>query len=138
MINKLDEFIEKKLREPFKYGVNDCITFSAQAIELITGINHIKIVGTWSSEEEAVKLLKKMGYNSLSDVIGSRFRQHSHKYKLKDGDVVVSDQTLDRKFKEQTLIYYKGKLVGPAKDGLHYINVDQGKYFFDIKRVRIG
>tara|TARA_R110000787_G_scaffold33724_1_gene88130 strand:- start:12142 stop:12558 length:417 start_codon:yes stop_codon:yes gene_type:complete len=138
MKTKLDEFIENKLNEPFKYGVNDCITFSAQAIELVTGIDHIKIVGKWSSEEEASKLLKKMGFNSLSGVIGSRFRKHSHQFKLKDGDVVVSDQTLDRKFKEQTCIYYKGKLVGPAKDGLQFMNVDQGKYFFDIKRVRIG
>jgi hypothetical protein len=134
----LDRFIEKKLTEPFKYGVNDCITFSSQAIEIITGINHIKVVGEWSTEDEAAKLLKKMGFNSLSEVVGSRFRKHSNKNKLKDGDIVISDQTLDRKFKEQALIYYKGKLVGPAKKGLHFVDVEQGKYFFDIKRVRIG
>lgn len=137
-MNTLDTFIAQKLHEPFRYGVNDCITFSAEAIRITTGIDHLKDIKKWNSEMQASKLLKRMGYKSLTDVIDSRFRQHTNINKLQDGDVVTAEQTLDKRFNELALIYYQGYLLGPAKDGLHKCEVSEGKNFFNVRSLRLG
>jgi len=58
------------------------------------------------------------------------FRQHTNINKLQDGDVVTAEQTLDKRFNELALIYYQGYLLGPAKEGLHKCEVNEGKNFF--------
>lgn len=136
-MEELDRFINRKLKEPFQYGKNDCITFAAEAIKIVTGVDHLKGLGKWNSELQALKLLKKMGYKSLTDVIDSRFRQHTNLNKLQNGDVVTSLQTRDKEFKELALIYYKGYLVGPSKIGLHRCSTDMGEYYFNIRSLRL-
>lgn len=50
----LHEYVQTERRLPFEYGVHDCGTFAAGALDLLTGGNLApRLRGKWSSEEEA-------------------------------------------------------------------------------------
>ena len=64
---KLNEVIEKtKNKEKFEYGKNDCITFTLQCIEAITGkkvFDH-----KWKSIKQGKKIIKKLKKKDLLDI----------------------------------------------------------------------
>lgn len=137
-MNTLDQFVERKLLEPFRWGHNDCILFANEAVEIVTGINHAKDIGEWHDIHGVKKLMIKLKYKSMFDIFDVRFRQHKNINKLKDGDVVTSTiARVDDSFKDISLVYYKNKLIAPAKDGLKSFDLDVGEHFFNIRSLRI-
>ena len=64
---KLNEVIEKtKNKEKFEYGKNDCITFTLQCIEAITGkkvFDH-----KWKSIKQGKEIIKKLKKKDLLDI----------------------------------------------------------------------
>ena len=64
---KLNEVIEKtKNKEKFEYGKNDCITFTLQCIEAITGkkvFDH-----KWRSIKQGKEIIKKLKKKDLLDI----------------------------------------------------------------------
>jgi hypothetical protein len=64
---KLNEVIEKtKNKEKFEYGKNDCITFTLQCIEAITGkkvFDH-----KWKSIKQSKEIIKKLKKKDLLDI----------------------------------------------------------------------
>ena len=134
----LDKYIEDHLNKPFNWGKNDCMTFTNGAVETVTGINHLKKIRKWRDPKEAKKVLKKEKHKEFVDIFDSRFRQHKNSNKLKDGDIALADVADDKSFsKLSALIYYKGKLVGIGKNGLETYPVDSGKFFFNVRSLRI-
>ena len=64
-MNILDDFVERKLQEPFKWGANDCILFANEAVEIATGINHVKGIGKWQDVDSLKKLMVKLAKYQL-------------------------------------------------------------------------
>lgn len=61
-LSKLHQFVESRRRTPYQWGVNDCGTFSADAIEVVTGADPIAdIRGQWTDEASAMQLLEANG-----------------------------------------------------------------------------
>ena len=137
-MTKLDDYIQNKLLEDFKYGKNDCMTFTNGAVEAVTGINHLKKIRKWNSANEAKKVLKHEKHKEFIDIFDSRFRQHTNLNKLKDGDIALVNNPSDTTFsKYSATIYYKGKLVGISSSGMITFPVESGEYFFNIRSLRI-
>ena len=64
---KLNEVIEKtKNIERFEYGKNDCITFTLQCIEAITGKNVFD--HKWKSIKQGKEIIKKLKKKDLLDI----------------------------------------------------------------------
>lgn len=134
----LDDFVERKLQEPFKWGSNDCIVFANEAVKIATGIDHTKDIGTWDSPETVKKLMKKLNYTSMFDIFDVRFRQHTNINKIQDGDVVTSTLArIDDAFDDISLVYYKNRLLAPSRSGLQTFNLDVGEHFFNVRNLRI-
>ena len=65
--SKLEQVIEKTKNKPeFKYGKNDCITFTLECIEAITGKKVFD--RKWKSLKEGKKIIKKLKKKDLLDI----------------------------------------------------------------------
>ena len=65
--SKLEQVIEKTKNKPeFKYGKNDCITFTLECIEAITGKKVFD--RKWKSLKDGKEIIKKLKKNDLLDI----------------------------------------------------------------------
>jgi hypothetical protein len=68
---KLSDYIASMLGEPFVWGVNDCCTFSAGAVEAITGIDPIpEYRGKYDT---ALGSVRALGGKKLEQVMDDKF-----------------------------------------------------------------
>ena len=115
-LERLQELVQSRMTVPFEYGVNECCTFCADAVLAMTGhdpMSHLR--GKWSSEREALKVLKNLGglLNAVLDVLGP---SHDPNYSQR-GDVVYV--TGDR---DSLLTVNMGEyLMAPSKSGMAYL-----------------
>ena len=65
--SKLEQVIEKTKNKPeFKYGKNDCITFTLECIEAITGKKVFD--RKWKSLKDGKEIIKKLKKKDLLDI----------------------------------------------------------------------
>jgi hypothetical protein len=65
--SKLEQVIEKTKKKPdFKYGKNDCITFTLECIEAITGKKVFD--RKWKSLKHGKEIIKKLKKKDLLDI----------------------------------------------------------------------
>lgn len=58
----LPQFTQQRRRMPYAWGTNDCVTFAADAVLAITGVDPIAdIRGTWNDEASAMAVLAGLG-----------------------------------------------------------------------------
>lgn len=58
---RLAEYIDRKRRQPFAWGANDCATFAAGAVSAITGARLADLLpGVWGNVHEADRLMRDM------------------------------------------------------------------------------
>lgn len=61
--SRLNAYVESKRREPFQYGINDCATFAAGAVEAMTGSDPAALYrGTYATEADGNAALVAAGY----------------------------------------------------------------------------
>lgn len=61
-IEDLHEFNFSRLEMPYEWGVNDCVTYTADALVAMTGTDYLEgIRGLWSDEDSAMRLLETFG-----------------------------------------------------------------------------
>lgn len=82
---ELFDFIEN-YDNAFEFGTSDCFQFSSKAIEVQTGVNVAKDF-EYSSEKQALRILKKINKDSFTDLITERFTKIS-KNLARRGDIV--------------------------------------------------
>lgn len=71
---RLIEYIDRVSQMPFRPGRNDCIIFSAGAVEAMTGKNPAaEHLGTYRSLSEGDRLLEGLGFKSHVDAVASMF-----------------------------------------------------------------
>jgi len=101
----LPEYIAARLKVPFAWGDNDCVTFAIGWVQIATGKEYI--TEKWTNEKEAAQMIKKLGG------IESQFDLHLNRINpnfAKDGDVALVDDT--------AYLFSGVHIVGPGKDGL--------------------
>lgn len=106
-------FISSRVRTPFAWGSNDCVTFAAAAVEAMTGREIAAGIGaTWSSERGAVRVLKRRGgmAAAVSSVLDSTTPGLAQR-----GDVAG---WLDAKGRLQLAIVEGQTIAGPGPSGL--------------------
>lgn len=89
---RLALFTEGRRLTPYAWGTNDCVTFAADAVWAITGVDPIAdIRGTWASEEEALSVLESKGglvaaCDALFERIDKNYAQHGDLCMVRDAN----------------------------------------------------
>jgi len=84
----LIDYIDRQTREPFAYGVNDCLLVVAGGVEAITGVDHAKPYrGRYKSLSGAKKLLGKAPLAFVRGLFDETAPSKAH-----DGDIGVIRQ----------------------------------------------
>lgn len=81
------EYLKEKYNSPFRWGVNDCLSFVAGAIQVITGEDLYKKYKGYKTEEGA---LAKMNGKTVENIIAENFGGgHRNILQAKRGDIVL-------------------------------------------------
>ncbi len=84
---RLALFTKDRRKTPYAWGENDCVTFAADAVWAITGVDPIEdIRGSWDSEEGARAVLEGLG--GLIEAVDARFERVDPKFAQR-GDVCL-------------------------------------------------
>ena len=138
-MSNLDDYIATHLHKPFEWGKNDCITFAMGAVKAATGIDHLRHIRKWNNAYTGKRvLIKFLKHKDIVEAFDVRFRQHKNSKKLKDGDLVLAENPDETSFsKYSALVFYKDKLLGVSEKGLIAFPTEKGKYFFNVRSLRI-
>ncbi len=58
---RLFEVVTGRLKTPFAWGTNDCVTFAAACVESMVGINYLDGMPTWDDEASALAAIQEVG-----------------------------------------------------------------------------
>lgn len=84
----LSDYVDAKTREPFAYGVNDCLMVAAGAVEALTGVDHAaEFRGRYTSLAEGKRLIG----GSLLKFVADKFPEIAPSH-AQDGDIAVVKQ----------------------------------------------
>lgn len=106
----LADYIAEKLKQPFQYGVNDCVLFTIGWVELASGEKYLpkKI---WTNEQQALATLKRRG--GLIKVFDKHFERIQPNYAV-DGDIALVEDVAS--------LFSASHCVSTGKDGLVFRN----------------
>jgi hypothetical protein len=63
---KLNEYINATRDNKFEWGTHDCCTWTAGAVKVLTGEDHmLQYMGTYNDKETADELIDSLGYGDL-------------------------------------------------------------------------
>ncbi len=84
----LAEYIAGKRDEPFAWGVNDCCTFCAGAVEAVTGVDPMpEFRGQYETRKGSAEALRKNGQGTLFKTLNAKFKRVRISH-AKRGDLV--------------------------------------------------
>ncbi len=126
-VDDLEKYVKSKAKESFQWGLNDCVLFACEAIEVMTGVYPIsEIAGSYRTRKGAVGTLHSFLSSSLEDAcekiadeVGAR---EIHPALAKMGDLVL---TKHGKFRQTLCVCFGEKLLAPSKKGLAIIAHDK-------------
>ena len=87
-VELLDIYLAKHHKKVFKWGSNDCCTFSCDWVEEVTGRDIKQFTGEYSTEEEAKALLEEFGGRDKAEKL---FGREVHPAMAQYGDIVCGD-----------------------------------------------
>lgn len=88
---RLAVFTRDRRKIPYAWGTNDCVTFTADAVWAITGVDPIAdIRGTWDSEEGARTVLEGLG--GLIAAVDARFERMDPRFAQRGDVCLIKDQ----------------------------------------------
>ena len=75
---------------PFVWGESDCAILFSEAVEALTGFNPIADGGTYTTRIGALRGLKKLGFDSVFDLVAARFPEIPPAHAMR-GDLGFAD-----------------------------------------------
>ena len=84
---KLKEFYNEYKETPFQWGISDCSHFAAHWVKMFTGKDIASDMPEYSTENEAMAVLARLGYASQEDSLDNYFIRVD-KRQLMRGDLV--------------------------------------------------
>lgn len=115
---RLNDFLESRRNEPFAWGVNDCVTLAADAMESIYGVDPMwSFRGAYRDRKSALLLMARNGgLGRMVEALGV-FREVRPSFAKRGDLVLIKDET-----GEETLrVAVGGGFVGPGEFGLSFV-----------------
>lgn len=115
---RLEAFLRERAARPFAWGAQDCVTFAADAVEAMTGVDPIAdLRGRWTTPRQALREMERHG--GLWRAILSRLEE------IPIGEARRGDVGLILGRRPATVVVLADRVVGPGRDGLCAIPRDQ-------------
>ena len=90
----LERYIRQWQRQPFRYGVHDCVRFAVGWVDLRLGSKYLQDLPQWypyTNESEALKIIRENG--GLEDLITKHLGVPLPRLLVLEGDIALIDQT---------------------------------------------
>lgn len=81
---------------PHEWGTRDCACMVAQFVETLTGENPMKDWPKYSTEQQAFKAIRSMGFKSLQDAVSSYATKLEGPFFALNGDIVALQSDKER------------------------------------------
>lgn len=107
-------WLEAVRAQPFAWGTNDCVTFAARSVRVLTGRNPLKGIARWQTEGSALLALARAGGidAAVSGVLAEVPLALAHR-----GDVGLVEDERGR----YLMVIEATTLVGPGIEGLMHL-----------------
>jgi hypothetical protein len=73
--SELSDYISSVEYMPFRWGKNDCVTFAANAVRAMTGVDPIEGYRDYSTEAESKIVTARAGYRNHVDGVKEKFKK---------------------------------------------------------------
>ena len=125
---RLNAMMMAAINTPHEWGVHDCVTFAADAVEAMTGVDPIAdLRGEWAGPLSARRLLTDEGVDTIGDMAAKRLPEIPVSM-ARRGDIVFCDSD-----EGGFLGVMQGRsIVGPAGIGLVHVPVNQALRAFRV------
>lgn len=118
------------LRDPHKWGSNDCVTFAADCVEIQTGEDPMGVFrGMYDSPLSAAKLIRELGYGTLGNAVAD-FLPEILPADARRGDVVLCEDGNGIDF---LAVVDRRTAVGPGPSGAVHVPLTQAKRAFKVQ-----
>lgn len=88
----LNEYINSVKDNKWQYGTFDCCTFTAGAVEAITGVDYMEeFRGKYDDVDSSIKALENIGAGDLYKTLRRKFGKPVHGAAGKKGDIIFFD-----------------------------------------------
>ena len=115
--------IDEARSRPFEWGVHDCCTFAARAVQLQTGHDALGALA-WFSELDAARLLRDLG--GLRAAVSAALGQPVEPLLARSGDVVLATDPHDASHRHLLAVCHGGVLLVPGAYGLVALPITAG------------
>lgn len=88
-LSKMNKLINELSDAPFKYGTNDCYSFTAKLAKEWHGIDHVKLHAVYKNQKEAEEYIAMHG--GIESLITGTIGYGCDPMKCRDGDVVTAE-----------------------------------------------
>lgn len=89
MLDKMNELLNEMSDEPFKFGKNDCYTFTARLVKQYHGVDHVKRHAVYKNEKSANRYMEMNG--GIEALATGTLGYSIDPVACKDGDVVSAE-----------------------------------------------
>lgn len=117
------------MAKPYEWGTNDCVTFAADCVEAMTGVDVIASErGTYKTELGAAKAIRKAGADNLGDLAAMRLREIPVPFATR-GDIVLCNGP---ELGDFLAVCQGTSAVGPSTIGLQHVPMKQALRAFKV------
>ena len=133
----LPEYLRSVQKKPFCWGEHDCLTFTNKCIEIYCGFGY---ADDWIGEYKCalsarrwyLKMLKKYGYDCITDAIDDRLTRVDVKVPV-DGSLVARKEDGKKPVVGRIMgIYYAGSVVFLSSAGLQFTLIKDDDIFWSV------
>ena len=110
--------ITRARRQPFEWGVHDCVVFAAAAVQAVTGrqvLEELQLAPAWRTAGQAASAIESVG--GLRVALGSLFGPPVPILRACAGDVALV-QDPQHPSRELLAVVHHGALLAPSEAGL--------------------
>lgn len=127
----LSNLVLKRNQTPFKWGVNDCSMFMADAVLAMTSHDPARAFrDKYSTSQGAIRALKRYGSGDLETTLVTIFGEPIPRLLASAGDVVFFTTTQG----PTAGIVYGAGIVGVGERGLITLPLSAGQIFWSIEK----
>ncbi|MCQ4575426.1 MAG: hypothetical protein NOU37_09310 [Candidatus Brocadiales bacterium] len=115
---RLDEYVESVKDKPFEYTMHDCCAFMAMAVIVITGVDVMKGLRTYTDKQSAYRVIKDYAGGGVAEAVEKAMSDHGFQevppLMAQRGDVVLFQTELG----DTTGICVGDRITAPGEKGL--------------------
>lgn len=126
---RLNHMVNNNKERPFKWGSWDCCLFAAEAVKAMTGEDLASdLRGRYRTELGALRAIKKVGCNSIEELLDSRLNTETPRLLACRGDVAL----VDRPGGDAAGIIYGAGILVVTREGMQQIPLSLAKKVWSV------